>query len=200
MTARRKQWIGVVLAIAVLAAGCGVAEKHPRAAIGAGVGAVGGAIVGGLAEGSDGALVGAVVGALAGGVIGALLDRKDKSAEETYEEYAYDPAEGTRIEVVNVGAYPDSVNPGDEVKLEVTYALMAADPSQELEVTETRLVTKDGARVAETTAEVSRTPGTYTSDVNVTLPGAAGTGTYQLLVTVGAAGKWSSSAATFAVN
>ena len=48
-----------------------------RAGIGAGLGALGGAIIGAIADDGRGALVGAGIGALAGGAVGGYMDRQE---------------------------------------------------------------------------------------------------------------------------
>jgi len=191
MLAKTGRWLSLFAAAALVlsAAGCEFIEEHPKAFAGAGVGAVGGAIVGGLAEGERGAFVGALVGALAGGAIGAYLDHRDSSAAETSEDFGYEPGEGIRVEVVSVRALPATVSPGDEVRLRVTYALMAPSPTANVEVREVRRVNFAGDTVAEITRTIMRTPGTYTSTVPLTLPGGAASGSYKVKITVSAGGE-----------
>jgi hypothetical protein len=184
----------------LLAQGCAFYERHKKAIIGAGIGAAAGAAVGGLAKGRKGALVGGLVGALAGGAIGAYLDHKDKTAAQTNQAHNYDPNQGVRVELVAVTADPNTVAPGGKVHLQATYAVMAPNPQQEIAVTETRLVTLGGAKVADPTTTVNRLPGTYTSQVPITLPTDATKGRYDLAVTVAAAGKQSQLTSAFVVN
>lgn len=190
-----------LLAVLVLTLpGCEFLKEHKKALTGAAIGAGVGALAGGLYKGSKGALVGGMLGALAGGIIGEYLYRKEKAADQTYREHSYRPTEGVRVELVGAGAEPTAVAPGAQVTLQATYALMAPNPQQELQVTEARLVTLNGAKVAETTANVSRTPGTYTSKVPITLPPTAAAGTYQYIVTISSAGQSSTLEAAFAVH
>jgi hypothetical protein len=86
------------------------------------------------------------------------------------------------------------------VKLQATYALMAPSDQQEVEVTETRVLTLNGAKVAETTAKIARASGTYTSVVPVTLPANATAGSYELQVTLAAADKSVNKKSAFTVQ
>jgi outer membrane protein with glycine zipper len=52
-------------------------KDHPQTAVGAGVGAAGGAVVGGLAGGTKGAVIGGLLGARAGGVVGNHVERQE---------------------------------------------------------------------------------------------------------------------------
>jgi len=190
-----------VLLLAMLpVTACETVREHPRTAIGVGAGAVGGGIIGGLAKGKKGALWGGLVGALAGGAVGAYLDHKEKSAQETKAAYAYEADQGTKVVVTNVSASPATVSPGGDVNLEVTYAVMAPDDERVVQVQETRLVTLAGNKVAEVTKEVSRTSGTYASEVSVNLPSDAPPGAYQFLSTVEASGRSSQRSSSFTVK
>jgi hypothetical protein len=77
---------------------------------------------------------------------------------------------------------------------------MAPDDQQTVRVTETRQVMLNGQKVSETTAQVDRTPGTYSSAVPITLPPEAQRGTYQIHVTLAAAGQTSQQSSAFTVN
>jgi len=192
--------VSVLCVAALLAQGCGWVEQHQKAAIGVGVGAVAGGLVGAAVKGKKGAVVGALVGALAGGAIGAYLDHKDKAAEETNQAHDYKATQGVRVELAGVAADPNAVAPGGKVYLQATYAVMAPDMQQQLPVTETRVVTMGGTKVTELASNVTRTPGTYTSQVPIDLPPNAPKGQYQLTVSVAAAGQTAQRSSTFVVN
>ncbi len=190
-----------LLAVLVLVLpSCAFLKEHQKAVMGAGLGAVAGAGLGYAIKGKKGALVGGLLGALAGGAIGEYLHRRDKTAQQTYQEHRYRPTQGVRIELVGAGANPSTVSPGAQVVLEATYALMAPNAGQELQVSETRLVTLNGAKVAETTANVARMPGTYTSKVPITLPPNATPGTYRYIVSIQAAGQATQLESAFVVQ
>lgn len=145
-------------------------------------------------------VAGALVGALAGGLIGNYLDRRDRTAQQTNQAYNYAPDQGTRLELAGVAVEPSTVAPGGRVSLNVTYAIMAASDQTQVAVTETRVLTYNGAKVAELSSPVTRTPGTYTSQVPVDLRADAAKGRYDLTVTVSGAGKMVQGAAFFVVN
>jgi len=192
--------LSLLAVLLLLVPGCSFLDEHQKAAIGAGVGALAGAGIGYAAKGKKGALWGGLAGALVGGLIGAYLDHKDKSAEQTNQAHSYQPTQGVRLELVGAGTDPAAIAPGGQVALQATYALMAPNTEQELQVTETRLITLNGVKVADPSITVARTPGTYTSKVPITLPPTATRGTYQLLVTVAAGGQSSQLQSSFDVN
>jgi len=67
----------IAAVVATLAAGCVTDDPNRSGKIGAGGGAVAGAIIGKQVSGADGApIVGALVGALAGGAVGNYMDRQ----------------------------------------------------------------------------------------------------------------------------
>ena len=192
--------VAVLCVVSLLGQGCAWLEDHKKTAIGAGVGAVAGAVVGGAYKGKKGAVVGALAGALAGGLIGAYLDHKDKPAKETKQTYNYEPTQGVRVELAGVAADPNAVAPGGKVYLQATYAVMAPSDAQELPITETRVVTLGGTKVAELASNVNRMPGTYTSQVPIDLKPNATRGRYELTITVAAAGKTTQRSSYFVVN
>ncbi len=198
----KAKWLHVVLAgmLLVNLTACQMIEDNPKAARGAGIGALSGAVVGGVAKGSKGALVGAFVGALAGGGIGAYLDHKDRSAEETRRAYDYNPSRGVELLLSEVDVDPSTVEPGDSVSLAATYAVMAPRDDTQLTLTETRLISLRGERVASAEKAVVRTPGTYTSELQVKLPDNAARGTYTVVVTVEGAGESTQMTSTFEVD
>jgi hypothetical protein len=184
MKVKGGMWLALIAAAMLVMPGCEFIKEHDKAAIGVGAGALGGAAIGGLAGDSEGAVIGAVVGALAGGAIGAYLDHKDKTAEETREEQDYSPEQGVRLELTAVSADPQTVAPGEEVRLKATYAVMTPDPNEKIVVRETRVITFNGQTVAETAVEVNRTSGTYTGEVPIELPPTSAAGTYEVKITV----------------
>jgi hypothetical protein len=200
MKARAGVWLALLAASMLVMPGCEFIKEHEKAAIGVGAGALGGAAIGALAGGEDGAIVGAVVGALAGGAIGAYLDHRDKSAEETRRDQDYRPAQGVRLELTKTAADPKKVAPGQEVRLEATYAVMTPNPQQEIVVRETRVVTFNGQRVAQAAVEVNRIDGTYTSEVPIKLPAGSASGTYKVRTTVETHGDSSSRTTDFEVR
>lgn len=192
--------LAATLMLVVLPA-CQVTQEHPKAAMGAGIGAAGGAIAGGLLSGSrKGMIYGALAGALAGGIVGAVMDHQDKTAAETNATHNYKPDQGVQLQVENATADPQSVAPGKDVALKMTYAVMAPNPQQQVALTERRLVTLNGEMMVDRSTDVSHVPGTWTSTLPVTLPDNAPKGTYQMVVTVSSGGQSTSMTTTFTVQ
>ena len=134
------------------------------------------------------------------GIIRQMVTYDSGTAEETNAQYNYQAAQGVRLEVASASAEPQTVAPGAEVRLRTTYAVMAPDPQTMLEVTEMRLVTLNGVKVVERADTVSRTPGTYTSELPITLPPGAAAGTYQMTVVVQTGTQVGTMASAFAVT
>ncbi|MFB3818293.1 MAG: glycine zipper domain-containing protein [Candidatus Methylomirabilales bacterium] len=181
--------------------GCSTVEQNPKTALGAGVGAAGGAVVGGLAgRGATGAVVGGLLGALAGGAVGQYLDRRDKDRTQAAADVSYNPAQGTLVDVTQVQAQPAQVQPGGSVNLQATYTVLTPDPNQTVTVQETREVRYNGQVVANTSGTFSRPNGTFTSTLPITLPPTAGRGTYQVTTVVAMGDKRDQGTATFVVQ
>lgn len=196
----RVMMIAALSAMTVVISGCAWTERHPKATRGAAVGAAAGGILGAATEGREGAVWGTVLGALAGGAIGDYLDRQDRSAQETRSVYDYSSDKGTQLRIEETLATPGNVRPGEQVRLSVTYAVLAPSAGETLQVSEIRRVTMNGRKVAETTARVDRTPGTYTSAVPIKLPNDADAGRYEVIVIVTARGQTASGSASFDVR
>ncbi len=182
--------VAALCSAALALQGCvgGWVEEHQKTIVGTGIGAAAGAGLGYAVRGKKGAVVGGLLGALAGGIIGNYLESRDRSAHETNTAYNYAPTQGTRVEVAGAAADPTTVHAGEKVYLQATYAIMAPDEQREIPVVETRVVTREGIKVAELSSTVSRLPGTYTSQVPIDLPLGALRGRYELTVSVAAVG------------
>ena len=191
----------VVLIATVSLAGCTTIEENPKTAIGAGVGAVGGAVVGGLiGQGTTGVVIGGLLGTLAGGAIGQYLDRQDRTRAQAAQATAYDPAQGDVVRVDQVQTTPSPVRPGATVNLITTYTVLTPQADRSLSVRETREVRHNGLLVANPTTELARQGGTFTSAVPITLPTTATAGTYEVTVTVAVGDRLSRGTTTFAVQ
>jgi len=197
--------VAVVLVLVLLAtvglSGCETAQEHPRTAIGAGAGALGGAVLGGLiGRNTTGVVVGGLLGALAGGAIGYYLDRQDATREQAARATKYDPGQGLLVRVEAAQASPAAVRAGETVSLVVTYTLLTPRADQLLSVRETREIRHDGLLVANPTTEFTRANGTFTSALPITLPKDAAAGPYEVTVTVAAGDRISRGVTTFGVN
>jgi len=134
--------------------------------------------------GKRGAVIGGLRGALAGGVIGHYRDEQERGRAETNRQYAYAPSQGTRLKIEKVRANPAVLDPGETLNIHVTYAVLTPSPDQQVLVRETREILRNGARVGETTIEVSREGGTWRSTVPITLPVNAAPGNYRVIASV----------------
>ncbi len=187
-----KNRIVAMVALLTFAMGTGgcvtVSPEHEGAAKGAGIGAATGAIAGAVLAGegsrTKGALIGGLAGALLGGVIGNYTVDKKKSAEETATKYDYKPSDGTVVRIEGTQMNPITLNRGETIKLEATYAIMAPSSESQVSVTESREVTFNGELVANPEITVQRTSGTYTSSIPLMLPADAKTGTYKVITTI----------------
>ncbi|HPD17861.1 MAG TPA: glycine zipper domain-containing protein [Planctomycetota bacterium] len=194
-----------VLCVAALASqGCGWIRDNPKTVTGAAIGAAAGGALGYAVSGHHrrgrAVIGGALIGALAGGIIGNMMERRDREAAATNQAYNYAPAQGTRVEVAGALVDPAATTPGGTVNLQVTYAVMAPNDQTAVPLVETRVVTFNGTKVAELTSNVSRTPGTYTTQVPIQLRADTPKGQYQLDVVVAGAGAQGQRSATFVVN
>ena len=169
--------------------GCAsIPEEHKGAATGAGVGAATGALAGALL-GSSGAktemaIVGGLLGALAGGAIGHYAYDQKRTKDETAKKYDYKPSEGTVIRIEDVSISPSVAKPGDKVAMKMTYAVLGVATGKELEITETREIRYQGEMYGKPQISVSRSDGTYSSSIPLTLPTDAKKGKYSVIMTV----------------
>ena len=204
MMKRMVKPVSVLCCLLLATSGCEFIKKHKEGAMGAGIGAAAGALGGALIAGNKnrlkGAVIGGLVGALAGGAIGEYMGRRTKTAATTKTEHGYQPTEGVRVELVGVSANPTVVTAGQLLSLDATYAVMAPSDATPVAVSETRVITHNGAKVAETTKSVSVPSGTQESRVGVTLPASATKGEYELTITVAAAGSSKALKSKFTVN
>ncbi|MGE5190477.1 MAG: glycine zipper domain-containing protein [Gemmatimonadota bacterium] len=179
--------LACVLLAAVLS-GCAetgqTVRDNRRTAIGAGAGALGGAIVGGLVGGKRGAVVGGLLGALAGGVVGHYYDEQEKTLAQTSREYGYTAHQGTRLKIETVRVNPAALSPGETININLTYAVLVPGADQQVLVRETREILMNGTSVGKTSIDVSREGGTWKSTVPVTLPANAAPGNYRVVASV----------------
>jgi hypothetical protein len=184
-------------------------REHPGTVVGTGVGAAGGAVVGGAVGGTKGAIVGGLLGGLAGGAIGNYVDRRDDGKASTSsapgtsapppaaEQAQPDGEPGLRMDRVQM--VPTVVPPGGTVNLGATFTVFGP-PNRLLDVFETREVRHRGELVANPTAQVSRTRGTYTTSLPITLPTTAAPGSYEVTTTVAMGDRQASQTSTFEVR
>ena len=98
-----------------------------------------------------------------------------------------------------VQTVPTVVPPGGTVNLGATYTVFGPS-GQTIDVREIREVRHQGELVANPTAEVSRTRGTYTTSLPITLPPTAAPGSYEVTTTVAMGDRRASQTSTFQVQ
>jgi hypothetical protein len=175
----------VLVVILVSLLGCASTEDHTGAAVGAGAGAAAGAIAGALTgHGATGAVVGGLIGALVGGAIGHYAYDKPKEREQTAKSYNYNPSQGPVLTIENAAVSPETVSPGDLVDLKMTYAVLNPSKDAETKITEVREITHNGELVGKPEITVTRTDGTYNSNVPLRLPTTAPKGQYRVMTTI----------------
>lgn len=185
--------------------GCAtIPEEHQGAATGAGLGGAAGAVAGAVLAGegsrTKGALLGGLAGALIGGVIGNYTVDKKKTAQQTSDKYAYNPASGTVVRIEAAASKPAVLSPGATTNLEATYAVMAPSADSQVSITESREVTLNGELVGNPEVTVSRTAGTYSSTVPLILPADAKKGKYKVITTIKTAAGKDSRESSFTVQ
>ena len=181
--------VAVILMFLTGIFGCAsIPEEHKGAATGAGIGAATGAIAGALL-GSKGAktemaVVGGLLGALAGGAIGHYAYDQKRTKEETAQKYNYKPSEGTLIRIEDVSVSPSVAKPGDKVEMKMTYAVLGVGSGKELAISEAREIRYQGEMYGKPQVSVSRSDGTYSSSIPLTMPKDAQKGKYSVIMTV----------------
>lgn len=184
--------VSVLCALLIAASGCETLKRN-KGATGAGAGAVAGGLAGALIDDDHrtrNALIGAALGAAAGYGIGKYLEHREKTAQQTNQAHNYQPAQGTRVEMVGARAQPGTVQRGGSVDLKATYAIMAPNPQEQVQVTETRTILFSGQKLTQFgPRNVTKNPGTYTTSAPMSVPQNATPGNYELVVTVSAAGQ-----------
>jgi surface antigen len=189
----------LLILVSLGSTGCQTISEHQKTAIGTGAGAAGGALIGGvISRNATGAVVGGLLGGLVGGGIGYYLERQDRTPTQAASDTGWTPAQGNLIRVDGVQANPAQVRAGDTVNLTTTYTVLT--PQANHLVRETHEVRHDGVLVANPTTEFSRTNGTFTSALPITVPATAPRGTYEVTTTIASGDRLSRASTRFTVN
>ena len=185
----------VVALLAVSLSGCATNNLKSNTAKGAGIGAatgaaVGGtigAIMGGKKWAAIGAGIGAVIGAAIGGGIGKYFDdKKERDRTQSVEAVAYKPELGNVILVSGSSVNPTPVKPGEEVRIKVSYDVLAANPDQTVPIAERWVVLFQGQPVADPIVRPvqHRTQGGYASTFKFTVNRDFFSGHYEIVTTI----------------
>ncbi|MDD5559819.1 glycine zipper domain-containing protein [Candidatus Methylomirabilis sp.] len=196
-------WL-LCLFLVVGGTGCAAIEEqvktHPETAIGAGIGTAAGMLTGGLIFGNAaGTLLGGLVGGLTGGVIGNVVEARAQDRAATAERYHYNSAQGTVLRIEAVEAHPAKIHPGETINLNMRFAVLARNAQQTIQVSERRQIFFNNSVVGDSTLQVQRMEGTWTSSQPLTLPTNAASGSYRVVMSVTAGGTKATQQTTFTI-
>lgn len=191
-----KRGVAALLCVFLVAGGmvgCAAIEEqvkaHPETALGAGIGTAAGMLTGGLIFGNAaGTLVGGLLGGLTGGVIGNVIEARSGDRAATSQRYHYTATQGTMLRIEAVEAHPAQIRPGDTVNLNIRFAVLSPNAQQTFHVSERRQILLNGSAVGDSTLQVQRMGGTWTSSQPFVLPPDAASGNYQVVMSVKADG------------
>ena len=207
MTFSLRQGVALLLCLFLVAGGtlgCAAIEEqvkaHPETAIGAGVGTAVGLLTGGLIfHNAAGTLLGGLVGGLTGGAIGNVMEARAQDRVATAERYHYTSAQGTILRIEAVEAHPIKIRPGETINLNMRFVVLTRNAQQTIQVSERRQIFLNSSVVGDSTLQVQRMGGTWTSSQPLTLPANAASGSYRVVMSVTADGTEATQRTTFTV-
>lgn len=188
MKNKRVQLVIVALMLSSLViAGCETAGGS--AGMGAGIGALAGGIIGHQSgHGWEGAAIGGALGALTGLIVHDIKSRQVKNAQQTVQEYNYQPSQGFRMDMKGGSVTPGTVRPGQRVTSTMQYAVLGTGSG--VKVDEKADLRRNGEVVAKLTERtVDRTDGTWENELAIEVPKDAPTGEYVIAQRVSAGGQ-----------
>jgi hypothetical protein len=103
-----------------------------------------------------------------------------RTPEKTKEKYACIPSRKSMLQLEEVEVLPEVVTPGKEINQRIRYAFCPFTPSGTLKGSITRTVLFKGQEIFHDTTNYEFKPGTWTVDVFIGIPKAAGSGVYTL--------------------
>ncbi len=131
---------------------------------------------------------GSFSGVLTGSKIGTYRHDLFSTRPETIATYHYEETQGVVLHVEDAFTQLPAVHPGDEIDLNMKYAVLTPYHDVLTPITEVREIKFNGQTVGTITVHVTRGDGTYTSIVPLKIPGAQEEiGEYQVTETVQAA-------------
>ena len=188
MKNKRLQLAIVMLMLSSLViAGCETAAGS--AGLGAGIGGLAGGIIGHQSgHGWEGAAIGAALGGLTGLIVHDIKSRQVKTAQQTVQEYNYQPAQGFKMDMRGGSVSPGTVRAGQQVTSTMQYAVLGAGSG--VKVDEKAELCHNGqvvAKLAERT--VDRTDGTWENQLAIEVPKDAPTGEYVIAQRIASSGQ-----------
>jgi surface antigen len=160
--------------------GCATMSETEK---GAAVGAVAGGILGAILGDTKGAVLGAFAGAIVGAVIGNYYDKQIASRVEAAKKYEY-KAKEEKLEIEDSLVEPQNVSPGSTLNAHVQYTVLAPAETQQIKVTETRILANGNERLELAKREIVRTQGTHISTIKFTMPKDIEKGDYTLITVI----------------
>lgn len=188
MKNKRLQLAVVVLMLSSLVvAGCETAAGS--AGLGAGIGALAGGVIGNQSgHGWEGAAIGAALGGLTGLIVHDIKSRQMKTAQQTVQEYNYQPAQGFKMDMRGGSVSPGTVQAGQRVTSTMQYAVLGAGGG--VKVDEKAELCRNGqvvAKLAERT--VDRTDGIWENELAIEVPKDAAAGEYVIAQRITSGGQ-----------
>jgi hypothetical protein len=158
--------------------------------VGGAAGAAVGAGLGGAIGGKTGALVGGALGTMVGSATGAGIgdhfdNKQERDREEVIRSDGYASTRDPVLGLVGIEAIPAVVSPGDEVRVRVTYDILAPDPQQQIPVTETWIFTHNNQELTRVARpEELKDQGEHSSTFRFSMADEAIPGPYEAIVTI----------------
>lgn len=202
--AKMKKTLCFVIAILIVSMSLipmvGCQTYGEAAGLGTVLGATGGAIIGHQSGRTlEGAIIGGVLGGLAGLVAHDIKVRQTRTAEQTAQEYNYQPGQGQRLIFERAEVLPSYVSPGNTIETTIQYSILGSQSG--VQVTEERILLKGSQEVARlSSSTMKRTDGTWVSSQEFRLPNNISPGEYTILINVTTAYSSVAGRANFVVN
>lgn len=190
--------LAALLSVSTALAGCETAGGS--AGGGAALGALAGGIIGNQSgRALEGAAIGAIVGGLAGLIVHDVRNRQTRSAQQTYQEYNYEPQQGFQMNIERSNVTPATVAPGGEVSTSLQYATLGTGGG--VAVDEESALYRDGRKLAVVwDDESTRTDGTWEKYVELEMPNNAEQGSYEITHTLRAENRELQRSSSFLVD
>jgi hypothetical protein len=205
MTATNRFRISAFALCVSMVSGCATMEENQQAmgaAGGAAVGCIAGLLIGG--HGADCAKGAVIGGALGWGAVkvSQYQEKKVRSANEDRRVYGLtQPANDTVVKIRRGTVTPETVKPGQKLKLVTDYSLLLPKGVSSTQVAESWVITKDGKPLTEPEKQlVQRDAGGYAVGATIDIPASAAPGTYVIETKVEAGTSYDVDQSVFVVE
>lgn len=204
--------IAVTTGLATGLSGCATQQQNDQL-MGAGIGCVGGAIIGGLIAGRHGAAIGCASGTLIGwGGVKLAQYNAEQARTQQADANRYrkvDPdfyglsqsATESAIKIRSTGTLPSSIKPGASVQATTDYSIITPSSVSTVVVDESWTLKKDGKVIVELSSEPQqRSSGGWSTTSEFAVPGNAEPGTYVIEHKVQAGSSYNTGISVFVVS